>query len=80
MTWATPRSTEFNPPNTKYHTMTNETFAWFGGVASPCHINVMGHEAMSLLQQAADATHVHASTWECRSTQVVMIVEGQTKG
>ena len=55
-------------------------FAWFGGAASSCHINALGREVTSLLQQAADATHARASTWECRSTQVVVIVEGQTEG
>ena len=54
----------------------NEMFAWFGGVASPRHVNVMGREATSLLQQAADATHACVSAWECRSMQAVTTGEG----
>ena len=59
--------------------MTNEAFAWFGGAAWPHHVNATGHETTSLVQQAADATHTHASTRECRSTQAVTIVEGRLK-
>ena len=58
----------------------NETFAWFGGAASLRHINATGREVISLLHQAADATHVPMSVRECRSTQAVTTVEGQTKG
>jgi hypothetical protein len=34
--------------------MSNEMFAWFGGAASSRHVNATGHEATSLLQQAAE--------------------------
>ena len=44
-------------------------FAWVGGSASPHHINAMGHEAMSLLELLADATHVRTPTQESRSLQ-----------
>jgi len=43
------------------------TFAWVGGSASPHHINAMGHEASSLLELPADATHVRAPMRESRS-------------
>ena len=37
MTWATPRSTQFNPPNTKYHPMTKKQWdvcvVWWCGFA-----------------------------------------------
>jgi hypothetical protein len=42
----------------------NEKFAWFGGAAWPHHVNAMGHEATSLLQQAADATRTRAFVQE----------------
>jgi len=48
--------------------------------SSPRHVNATGHEVTSLLQQAVDATHARTPTQECRSTQVVTIVEGQTEG
>jgi len=43
-------------------------------------MHATGHEAMSLLQQATDATHARMSALECRSMQAVTTVEGQTEG
>jgi len=52
------------PPHT---TMTTDMFAWVGGSASPHHINAIGHEATSLLELPADATHARAPARESRS-------------
>ena len=49
--------------------MTTDMFVWVGGSALPRHINVMGHEAMSLLELPADATHVRAPARESKSLQ-----------
>ena len=44
-------------------------FAWVGGLASPHHINAMGHEVTSLLELSADATHARLLARESRSLQ-----------
>jgi hypothetical protein len=49
--------------------MTTDTFAWVGGSASPYHINATGHEATSLLELPADATHVRVPARESMSLQ-----------
>ena len=48
---------------------TTDTFAWTGGLASPHHINAMGHKATSLLELPADATHAPVPVRESRSLQ-----------
>ena len=49
--------------------MTTDMFAWAGGLALPHHINATGHEATSLLELPADATHARAPARESRSLQ-----------